>query len=295
MADKLLISILIPVKNEEKYIATCLRSVLEQSYSWFEALVIDDGSSDRTRDIVESFQDSRVKLLLNPRAGKVSAFNHGYSLSKGQAIIFLGGDDILPKMSLELRARAISMGGPKSQNICAYGQLAFLSEDEKYNGIRKPKDKTKGLRSGGTLILNRSMADCAFPIPGELPNEDTWVNICVNYLSCSVFEVPDVVLKYRIHEGNSHNRYLGFSHMNNFLHKRYLAYDIFYKSHRDSLSSSQRKEVQAIAAAEMLRWNGKSISILFNMPVPFKLKFSYFMNSSSFLYRLKLSFMRFLY
>ena len=60
-----LISIVVPVYNAEKYIGTCINSVLEQTYSNFELLLINDGSKDNTLEVLKSYEDARVKVYLS--------------------------------------------------------------------------------------------------------------------------------------------------------------------------------------------------------------------------------------
>ena len=72
------VTILTPVKNEEKFIGDAIRSVLNQTYKDFEFIIIDDGSTDKTVDIVKSFDDSRIKLIISQGKGKNIAYNIGY-------------------------------------------------------------------------------------------------------------------------------------------------------------------------------------------------------------------------
>ncbi|MGF1590397.1 MAG: glycosyltransferase family 2 protein [Pleurocapsa sp.] len=91
-----IISVVVPAYNIEAYIAATLSSLESQSFSDFEALVIDDGSSDRTAEIVSSFsdRDSRFKLLPKPNGGLSSARNYGIHRAKGEYIALLDGDDV---------------------------------------------------------------------------------------------------------------------------------------------------------------------------------------------------------
>jgi glycosyltransferase involved in cell wall biosynthesis len=90
------ISVVVPAYNLEKYIAEALLSLEHQSFTDFEVLVVDDGSSDRTAEIVQSFcdRDSRFKLLSKPNGGLSSARNYGIHHAVGKYIALLDGDDI---------------------------------------------------------------------------------------------------------------------------------------------------------------------------------------------------------
>jgi cellulose synthase/poly-beta-1,6-N-acetylglucosamine synthase-like glycosyltransferase len=88
------VSVIVPAYNEERYIRTCLESLLQQRGCSFEILVVDDGSSDATPSIVQEFirRDSRVKLLGQERAGPGAARNRAAKEARGQTLAFCDGD-----------------------------------------------------------------------------------------------------------------------------------------------------------------------------------------------------------
>lgn len=94
------VSIIIPVYNGQDTIKRAIESVLNQSYKNFELLVVDNGSSDKTVDIVEKIQDSRITLLHSPK-GRSKARNYGLKYAKGQFIAFLDADDEFETTHLE--------------------------------------------------------------------------------------------------------------------------------------------------------------------------------------------------
>jgi glycosyltransferase involved in cell wall biosynthesis len=89
------VSVVIPTYNVRRYIADCLISVQRQSLKEFEALIVDDGSTDGTAEIVQSWcqQDPRFKLLQKPNGGLSSARNHGIRHARANYIALLDGDD----------------------------------------------------------------------------------------------------------------------------------------------------------------------------------------------------------
>lgn len=91
------VSIIIPVYNSEKYIKECICSVLNQSHKNLEITIINDGSTDKSFEIVQTFQDSRIKLLSQKNRGAASARNLGLHHASGELIQFLDSDDILDK------------------------------------------------------------------------------------------------------------------------------------------------------------------------------------------------------
>ena len=93
-----LVSVIIPNYNNDQYLADCIRSVLEQTYSELEIIVIDDCSTDRSVDIVLEMtrEDSRVRLLKNPTNQGVARTRHrGFEQSLGRLVSTLDSDDLL--------------------------------------------------------------------------------------------------------------------------------------------------------------------------------------------------------
>jgi glycosyltransferase involved in cell wall biosynthesis len=91
-----LVSVLVPNHNYGEFIGEAIESVLRQSYSNFELIVCDDGSSDNSRVVVERYRahDSRIKLLLQDNAGQGAAVYSAYAASKGELIFLLDSDDL---------------------------------------------------------------------------------------------------------------------------------------------------------------------------------------------------------
>ncbi len=88
-------SLIIPLFNKAPYIAQTLQSVLAQSWQEFEVIVVDDGSTDASVEIVKRFKHPQIRLVQQPNAGVSVARNHGISLASGEWIGFLDGDDSL--------------------------------------------------------------------------------------------------------------------------------------------------------------------------------------------------------
>ncbi len=91
----MLITVLMSVYNGEKYLKESIRSVLTQSYSDFEFIIVDDCSNDKTIEIIESFNDPRIKLLRNEsNLGLSASLNRGIKSSSGKYIARHDDDDI---------------------------------------------------------------------------------------------------------------------------------------------------------------------------------------------------------
>lgn len=90
-----LISVIVPVYNVEKYISECIESVIRQSYTKWELLLINDGSTDSSAVICEEFAqcDTRIKVLHKKNGGQPSALNYGLDYAQGKYVIFMDSDD----------------------------------------------------------------------------------------------------------------------------------------------------------------------------------------------------------
>lgn len=101
--EKGLISVIIPVYNVEQYLRECLDSVLAQTYSSYEVIMIDDGSTDRSGDICDEYaaRDTRFRVIHKENGGLSVARNTGFDLSCGEYVYFLDSDDLLEPDALE--------------------------------------------------------------------------------------------------------------------------------------------------------------------------------------------------
>lgn len=89
-----LVSICIPCFNAERYIGAALDSVLAQTYPEIEVVVVNDGSTDRSREILARYED-RVRVLDQPNKGQCAAANHAFAVSRGHLIKFFDADDVI--------------------------------------------------------------------------------------------------------------------------------------------------------------------------------------------------------
>lgn len=98
------ISVIVPVYNAEKFLNRCIDSVLNQSFSNFELLLIDDGSTDKSAEIYNEYisKDNRVKVILQNNSGPAAARNTGVKNAIGEYIFFLDADDYITQNSLEI-------------------------------------------------------------------------------------------------------------------------------------------------------------------------------------------------
>ena len=87
------VSVIIPTYNYARYINQAIKSVLSQSFHDLEIIIVDDGSTDGTKDVVSTFKDSRITYIYQNNRGISSARNIGIGFSSGEYIGFLDADD----------------------------------------------------------------------------------------------------------------------------------------------------------------------------------------------------------
>lgn len=98
-----MVSVIVPVYNCEKYLKKCVTSIINQSYKELEIILVDDGSTDKSGGICDSFKtkDSRIQVIHKENGGVSSARNAGIDRTKGEFICFVDSDDWLPINSIE--------------------------------------------------------------------------------------------------------------------------------------------------------------------------------------------------
>lgn len=108
--NKPLISVIIPVHNLEKYLQEAIDSVLAQTYRHFEIIIVDDGSTDRSEEIILEYvrkQPDRIRHIAQQNQGAAAARNRGIEIAKGEWIAFLDGDDVWKPHKLERQLQIV--------------------------------------------------------------------------------------------------------------------------------------------------------------------------------------------
>jgi glycosyltransferase involved in cell wall biosynthesis len=208
-----LVSFIIAAYNEENFIVECIDSCLSQTFPNIEICVTDDGSTDKTWEImVNQYQnDSRVKLdKFDMNKGKIYAFNNSYKQSTGEYIAIVGADDV----SFEDRI-ASSYNLLRKENCdLVFGKVLYCDENlvPINYGQRKLSQKKVTLEQiifsnifyGATLFFNRKIAEKIFPIPHTLLFEDWWIGF-VSVLYGKAIFLNKYLIKYRQHEKNDNS------------------------------------------------------------------------------------------
>jgi len=158
MDEKALVSIIIPLYNAEAYIAECIKSVLAQTWPNIEVIIIDDGSTDNSAALAETFASDTVRLYRQANKGASAARNYGLKQAKGKYIQFLDADDLLSADKIEAQVGLLEQN-PGCIALCdtVYfddGTDPYQNKPAKEwysNGFNKPVDFLIKLY-GGDLI-----------------------------------------------------------------------------------------------------------------------------------------------
>jgi glycosyltransferase involved in cell wall biosynthesis len=133
--EQILVSIITTTYNHEKFIGKCIESVLSQSYPYWEQIIVDDGSDDCTQDVVESFNDSRIKYFKQENKGILrlkETYNWALENSKGELIAILEGDDYWPSNKLEIQLSAFD----DHNVVLNWGKADITNEKNEIIGYR---------------------------------------------------------------------------------------------------------------------------------------------------------------
>lgn len=144
------VSIIVPIYRVEKYVSKCIESIINQTYSNWELLLIDDGSPDNSGKICDEYaqKDNRIKVIHKENYGVSSARNSGLDIAQGEYVMFVDSDDWISKDCLEVCVNEI-----KNNKLDAlqFGSISIYKDKE----ILYVKNSTKTL-SGEEYIKNNN-------------------------------------------------------------------------------------------------------------------------------------------
>jgi glycosyltransferase involved in cell wall biosynthesis len=209
------VSVVIPVFNGEKYIGEAIESVLRQTHKNLEVIIVDDGSTDKTRQIIRRAQDSRITYFFQENKGVSVALNRGISAASGDYFSWLSHDDVYREDKIEIQLKASE----------AYGRNAIIHSDyETYNQDTGER-KTIEIKSNNKinidynplyLIIQSKVNGCCLFFPKEIYKDkgfkfkehllntqdyDLWVQIFPNR---KIVNINKALVTTRIHvEQNS--------------------------------------------------------------------------------------------
>lgn len=205
------LSIALASYNGERFLAVQMRSILTQMDENDEVIIVDDGSTDRTLDVVASFGDARIRVLRNERnLGVLAAFERALLETRNEIILLSDQDDLwLPGKVNEILARFAAdpvtlLVLSDAELIDEEGRVTAPSFMALRGGFRGsfPATLIKNRYLGCAMAFRRELLSYALPIPRDVPMHDMWLGALAACVGKVVF-VDRPLTQYRRHGGNA--------------------------------------------------------------------------------------------
>jgi len=135
MGDNALVSVIVPVYNVKLYLEHCLVSISAQSYNNLEIILVDDGSTDGSGDICETYakSDSRCVVIHQENQGLWAARNTGQKIAKGDFIMFVDSDDYIHVDMIKCMYESLKQNSQCGFAMCKYKPTEYFDEDTHFN------------------------------------------------------------------------------------------------------------------------------------------------------------------
>lgn len=281
------LSILMPIWNEGRFLARCIESIQPQNGLAIEVVLVDDGSTDATRTIAEEWAAAApfpVHIIPSTHRGKAAALNAAYGRATGTTFILLAGDDLL--LSNLLPARVAAVLGPEPRLAqCSY--RTFWDQLPERGGITYSPQRNGDHIAGGAASFNKAFAQLYFPIPEDLPNEDTWLRAVAIATETPIAPVEGLGLMYRIHPRNSVGPLRTFAETDWNLRQRHRAFNLACRRFSGRLGSKGAARLAALSRAEELRSRRSLLQLLVLPKLTRQDRATFVANASPALYALK--------
>ncbi|MEI8033173.1 MAG: glycosyltransferase [Chlorobiaceae bacterium] len=201
-----LVTVLMPVFNGKKYLNTAIESILNQTYGHFELLILDDGSTDGSMNIVSSYKDSRIRLISSPEnVGIEKTLNRGIELAQGKYIARMDCDDISLPHRLECQVSYME----QNPEIGVLGAAMQLLDNRRKTEVRRwpsTNDEIKihllfhnPLSHPVVMMRKESMAGLRYPEDCKYAEDYRFWTILADHTKFA--NLPLTLLQYRVHEG----------------------------------------------------------------------------------------------
>jgi glycosyltransferase involved in cell wall biosynthesis len=206
-----LISVLLPVYNAEKYIEQAIYSILNQTFSDFELIIINDGSTDNSLAVIQSITDKRIIIINQENKGLIVSLNYGIDISKGEYIARMDADDIAFPTRFEAQLKLFSdnkklgLCGTSTENFGAISNQKIRSNNDQflksYLLFGPPFAHPSIMMKRALLVQNNIRYDSNF-----MHCEDFALWSALKPY-CSFSNVAEVLLKYRVHSEQVTNQF----------------------------------------------------------------------------------------
>ncbi|OFX56524.1 MAG: hypothetical protein A2046_14275 [Bacteroidetes bacterium GWA2_30_7] len=206
-----LVSIIIPCYNAEKWIAVTIQSVINQTYYNWELIIVDDGSTDKSAEIIKTFEDKRITYFQIENSGVSTARNYGANNAKGDFIGFLDADDIFFPENISKKLNFLIEN--KKRFVYSYiiiEDTVSNSSEIKKNIITNPLKQllefceNSSIGLGSNVIMYKSLFDEVGGFDKNLSTSADW-DILVRIAKIAEFGyIPEPLISYRLNPNQMH-------------------------------------------------------------------------------------------
>lgn len=197
-----LISIITPTYNCAQFIGETIKSVINQTYTNWEMIIVDDASNDNTEKVVKSIKDERIKYIrLKENSGAATARNIAMENASGKFMAFLDSDDIWIKDKLEKQVKFMI---DNNYNFTCTAYEKMNEKGDSLNKVFKPKKKADYNRilldcpvGNSTVMYNVSNLG-KFQVPNIRKRNDDALWLQILKKEKFIYGMPDILMKYRI-------------------------------------------------------------------------------------------------
>lgn len=214
------VSIIIPSYNAENYIVEAINSILEQTINVFEVFIIDDGSTDNTKKVIETnFNDSRIKYFYKENGGEASARNCGLEKAQGEFIAFLDADDLYAPNKIENQLAILK----KNPNIdVVYNDVILVDDNTQEIGLLKSEEIFENQAdfyanilyrqvipaSASMMLRKKCIEESNARFPEHFSHAVDYAFILQLAEKYNFYYIPEKLYYYRRHSGNLTNSHL---------------------------------------------------------------------------------------
>ncbi len=203
--DRAMVSVCMAIKDGSQYIDEQLDSILPHLGRADELVISDDGSTDNTLTIVESYADPRIRVLRNPRQGLISNFEHALQESRGEIIFLSDQDDVWypQKFPVMINTLATCDLAVCDCQVVDRERRTIYPSFFKFNRSRPGliRNIIRSSFMGCCMAFHRRVLDRALPFPDGVPIHDQWIGLVAERYFRVKF-VPSVMLEHRRHQKN---------------------------------------------------------------------------------------------
>lgn len=205
------VSVIIPTRNRAQLLSEAIDSVLKQTFSDFELIIVDDGSTDNTAEVVSSYHDPRIHYHLQEKQERGAARNRGVALSQAEYITFLDDDDWYMPRKLEVQVQALQTRSNIGMVISGWDRVNESGElvRSERPWLHHPQPVLKdwlfaAMAHVAAALIRRSWFERVGGFNHDLaPAEDTYLWFRLAQAGCPTAWVKEMVFKQRLHSSNS--------------------------------------------------------------------------------------------